>query len=190
MKKNIFIIVSIVCIACLALAGCGKKNDFSFDESLLTLSDETVITAGSHIEIDKSSYTTTDFKTRESVKTDAQVTINKVGTGSKCDDFINAFGLNKNYAMWETYIDRGSGEVIVNYESFSGEIGYGAYDDRFLTVGFMLKEDGVWEEMYFNTLHDVWYTTASNDAFGTIALISAGFDKEGTITKIVVDYGE
>lgn len=193
MKKYIFLMLSILCIIGIMLTGCSekKKNVFTFNENILTLSDGTSINIGSRVEIDKNSYTIISLTTKESSTVDASVKINGIAVGSKASDFINAFGLSKNFAMWETYLEKSPEEVIPMYNSFSDkEISYSSYDDRFLTVGFMFQGGDIWETMHFNTINDIWNLRPAKNAFGVIAIVSAGLDRKGTITKIVIDYGE
>lgn len=191
MKKNIFALVLAALVCCaLLFSACSEKEPFVFSEDIMTLSDGTVIPLGSHFEADLESTVIESYGEGETtVLDDASLCGVKIGSSAK--DFISAFGLEKNYAMWETYTIKAQDETIINYDSFTGgEISYGSYDDRFLTVGFLYTPDHKWDTMSVDTLTKLWELEESIYDFGKIAIISAGFDTTGTITTLIADYGE
>ena len=191
MKKNIFalILAALMCCAVL-LSGCSEKEPFVFNEDVMTLSDGTAIPLGSHFEATTESAVIKSYADGENVIS-KDVSLGGVKVGSAASDFITAFGLEKNHAMWETYTIKSADETIINYDNFTGgEISYGTYDDRFLTVGYLYTPDHTWETMDIDTLTNLWELEESIYDFGKIAIISAGFDATGTITTLIADYGE
>ena len=191
MKKNIFVLVLAALMCCAVLiSGCSEKEPFVFSEDVMTLSDGTQIPIGSHFELD-SDDALISGPSKETTFIDSSVSLNGIKLGSSASDFINAFCLTKNHAIWETYIIKSPQETIVNYENFVGkEISYASYDDRFISVGFVIEGDGTWSTMDYDTLVKVFdYRTYFADT-RKVAAISAGLDSKGTITMLVVDYGE
>ncbi len=192
MKRFLCLVLSVIVIMC-TLCACSSRGK-NFDESFITLyngSLENKLDENSHVEIKEKSTKILTYGSDEVVQTTTNYTFEDgVGIGSNVSEFIDFFGIKKGYAMWETYMIKESNENITNYAKYDGKnIGFGSYDDRFLTVGYMTDKDGNWSVMSYEAVKAVWELEATLDSMYKIAIISAGLDVNGNITEIVIDYG-
>ena len=192
MKKFLCLALSALLILC-SLCACSPKGK-NFDESFVTLYNDSLenkVDSGSHVEITENLTKIQTYGSDEIVKTTADYSFTGgIGIGSNVSEFVDLFGIKKGYAMWETYLIKENNENITSYSKYNGNnIGFGSYDDRFLTVGYMTDKDGNWSVMSFEAVKSVWELEATIDSMYDIAIISAGLDANGNITKIVIDYG-
>lgn len=121
--------------------------------------------------------------------------INGVAIGSTAKDFITAFDVKKGQAMWETYLIKGPKETIFNYPAYNGSIiSRKEFDDLFFTVGFHFdQKTESWKILSTDHLFDIYHCELEGALLKTyenspICIISAGFDQDGKINQLDIDY--
>lgn len=190
--KKIFSFMALIIFTSAILFGCSK-NSFSFTNASLSLADGTELAENSHTEITDASLSQIGFTSDEpSVKSGDFSTAEGIGIGSSAKDFVKAYGVEKNFGLLETYIKKSDIETIVNYLSFDGKVpDANGYDDLFLTIGFIDDEKGNWRKLSFTELDAIWECKAGENAYDNedIVMISAGIDKEGNISELIIDRG-
>ena len=196
--KKFAIILACLVFAVLCFAGCSD-NEFTFSEdavsvkngdTVLKLEDKTLVEVTK-----KGAVVSKYFDEGETVTHEGEFTVNGVKIGDDAQKFIDAFGVTKNNAMWETCLLKnvGDSEVIFNYPAFTGKtIDFSKFDDSFLTVGYKMDKDGKWITLGYKELKDICLmeTDSTEKTLSqTICIISAGFNKEGKINMIQLDKG-
>ena len=186
--------ISLIIITAVLICSCSSGSKFAWTEDALSFksdSETVTLAANTHIEITEGSADVNTFGADTvSGYEGAFKTSANIGIGDSVKDFIKAYGVKYDTAMWETYKAKDETETIVNYTPYTNDmIDFKSFDDCFITVGFFDDEKGNWSAMTGEQLKAVWDLTAADTEYGDIAIISAGLDKSGNINEIICDYG-
>ena len=200
MKKILIalLIVLIVAAGAFFVLNNNKDDEFIFNidtptaisqDLQLPLYDNALLT------ITQDKATRTHYFTGETEEFDGEFFVNGIGIGSSAKDFIAAFDIKKGQAMWETYIIKGPKETIFNYPKYNGSIlSRKSFDDLFFTVGYHYDaETEAWKILSADHLFDIYHCELEGKLLKTyenspICIISAGFDQDGKINQLDIDY--
>lgn len=206
MKKVLLTALAIVS-ATFIMTSCSnvnKSESFVFSKAALkaeSTENSVDFSYNTRTTITKDKLDVSAFGEDDTITSSGEFSFNGVSLGDNAGDFINAFSITSQNAMWETCLVIREGEVLYDYPAFKGmnnEINFGKYDDVFLTAGYYTKKADAnndveqWYVLGYEDLYNFWNLEQpkyQSDETGDICFISAGFDESGNIDMIDVYYG-
>ena len=206
MKKVLLTALAIVC-ATLIMTSCSSLNKgdgFAFSKAALkaeSTENSVDFSYNTRTTITKDKLDVSAFGEDDTITSSGEFSFNGVSMGDNAQNFINAFSITSQNAMWETCLVVKEEEVLYNYPVFRGkknEMNFSKYDDVFLTTGYYTKKADAnndvekWYVLGYEDLLKLWNLEQpeyQSNEIGDICFISAGFDESGNIDMIDVYYG-